>query len=79
MAAKKDAGPSKPAPKATHVVCELCGLDWDMHGDDPTALTCIDLLKQELKSRPRQIQYATSKGATTYGKTFSPANLTNSA
>ena len=42
----------KPEPIVTSTVCSLCGLPWDNHGDKPTALTCIDLLRSELAKRP---------------------------
>lgn len=49
----------KPVPVHTQTVCSVCGLDWDRHGDKPTAETCIELLKQDLareKQRAAPIQ-----------------------
>lgn len=43
---------AKPEPIVTSTVCSLCGLDWDAHGDKPTALKCIELLRAEL-AKPR--------------------------
>lgn len=36
----------KPEPVAVNIVCSLCELPWSQHGDDPTTLDCIRLLKQ---------------------------------
>lgn len=44
----------QPKPKNVKVVCEACGLDWAKHGEKPTLATCVDLLKAELASRPKQ-------------------------
>lgn len=51
----------EPKPKATQVVCEACGLDWAKHEalmktskEKPTLETCVQLLKAELASRPKQ-------------------------
>lgn len=39
---------TKPEPVITHTLCSECGLDWALHGDDPTTDDCIRLLKAEL-------------------------------
>lgn len=44
--------PVKPKPKATAVVCSVCGLPWGGHGSEPTLLTCVELLRAELAKRP---------------------------
>lgn len=43
----------KPEPVVVSTVCSLCGLDWNDHGDKPTAATCVDLLRAELAKRPQ--------------------------
>ena len=30
----------KPEPVNKHIVCSVCGLDWDAHGEKPTLETC---------------------------------------
>ena len=42
----------KPEPVVTSQACSLCGLDWNRHGDKPTAETCITLLRADLAARP---------------------------
>lgn len=42
----------KPEPKVIRVVCSLCDLEWNAHGEDPTTENCIRLLKAELAHRP---------------------------
>jgi hypothetical protein len=45
--------PAKPSPKPTRIVCGVCGLSWEAHGEKPTLVTCIDLLRAELAKRPK--------------------------
>jgi hypothetical protein len=40
----------KPTPKVVSEVCSLCGLDWNLHGAEPTTETCIALLLDEINS-----------------------------
>jgi hypothetical protein len=51
----------KPKPVSKHVVCSVCGLDWDRHpkkkDKEPTLEACVELLKAELASRPRLQQW----------------------
>lgn len=42
--------PRKPTPKVVSEVCSLCGLDWNLHGANPTTETCIKLLLGEVRS-----------------------------
>jgi hypothetical protein len=37
-----------PKPTTKETVCDLCGLDWNRHGKNPTAEKCIELLKADL-------------------------------
>ena len=46
---------NKPQPIVVTTVCSLCGERWEAHGDDPTTLDCIRLLKAELARRPRNV------------------------
>jgi hypothetical protein len=39
---------TKPEPVSVTTVCSECGLNWDLHGDDPTTDDCIRILKAEL-------------------------------
>ena len=41
----------KPQPVVVETVCSECGLDWDLHGDKPTLVDCIRLLRDELARR----------------------------
>jgi hypothetical protein len=43
---------SKPQPVPKQLVCDLCDLPWEGHGDKPTKDDCIRLLKAELRKRP---------------------------
>lgn len=43
---------AKPKPVPTDLECSLCGLPWDDHGENPTAETCIALLRAELAKVP---------------------------
>lgn len=47
----------KPKPVVTATICSECGLDWDLHGENPTQSDCIRLLKTELAMRPTTITY----------------------
>jgi hypothetical protein len=42
----------KPEPINKHIVCSLCGLDWEKHGEKPVIEKCVELLKAELAKRP---------------------------
>lgn len=55
----------KPEPKATHVVCTACGLNWDKHlagprKKNPTLEDCVRVLKAELGARPRMLSNSSS-------------------
>lgn len=39
---------ASPKPIVTKTVCSLCGLDWEKHPDNASALDCIALLKAEV-------------------------------
>jgi hypothetical protein len=41
----------KPEPVIVKTVCSLCDEPWEAHGDNPTTLDCIRLLKM----RPRTV------------------------
>lgn len=41
---------AKPEPKIVSEVCSLCGLDWDLHGKNPTSEVCVKLLLDEVSS-----------------------------
>jgi hypothetical protein len=40
---------AKPKPKVVSEICSLCGLDWKLHGKEPTTETCIGLLAAEVR------------------------------
>lgn len=42
----------KPEAVSVETICSVCGLDWDLHGENPTTEDCVELLKAELASRP---------------------------
>lgn len=53
----------KPEPINKHIVCSMCGLDWEQHGAKPTLEKCVELLKAEVKrlsAHPPQQFLATS-------------------
>lgn len=35
----------RPQPVVTSTICSLCDEPWESHGDDPTVLDCLRLLK----------------------------------
>ena len=37
-----------PQPVVVTTVCSLCGEGWELHGDNPTTLDCIRLLKARI-------------------------------
>lgn len=37
-----------PKPKIVSQVCSVCGLDWELHGEEPTTETCVKLLLDEV-------------------------------
>lgn len=39
----------QPQPVPQFIVCSLCGEPWAGHGDDPTTLDCIRLLKAKVR------------------------------
>jgi hypothetical protein len=39
---------AKPEPIVVSTICSQCGLNWDLHGDNPSLLDCIRLLKAEI-------------------------------
>ena len=41
-----------PKPVPTRVVCSVCGLDWERHGEKPGYEICIKLLKADLAKKP---------------------------
>lgn len=43
----------KPEPISNHIVCSVCGMNWEKHGPEPTLERCVELLKAELKTRPK--------------------------
>lgn len=45
----------KPTPRVVTEVCDLCGLDWRLHGDNPTTETCIKLLAAEVRRLESQL------------------------
>jgi hypothetical protein len=40
--------PAKPEARIVSEVCSLCGIDWHLHGPEPTTDTCISLLAAEV-------------------------------
>ena len=42
----------KPEPVIRSTVCSLCDEPWESHGDDPTVLDCIRLLKAKRYTPP---------------------------
>jgi hypothetical protein len=40
-----------PQPIAVTTICSVCGLNWELHGEDPTTDDCIQLLKAALASK----------------------------
>jgi hypothetical protein len=63
MAAQKK--PVKPEPITKHIVCSLCGLNWEQHGENPGAEKCIELLKAELA---RRVNPLILQSGSTYGQ-----------
>jgi hypothetical protein len=57
----------KPEPINKHIVCSLCGLDWEKHGANPTIEKCVGLLKAELASRPLFRSNIIGSGSNWYG------------
>lgn len=47
----------KPTPKVVSEVCSLCGLDWQLHGENPTTETCIGLLLDEVRSLNARLRH----------------------
>lgn len=45
----------KPSPVTTAQECSVCGLAWDRHGKNPTAKTCIDLLRADVTATRLQL------------------------
>lgn len=45
----------KPTPRVVTEVCSICGLDWSLHGDEPTTETCVELLLHEVQQLNRQL------------------------
>lgn len=43
----------KPEPVVIDTRCSLCNEKWESHGDSPTTLDCIRLLRAELARRPQ--------------------------
>lgn len=41
-----------PEPVPTNVVCSACGEQWSLHGENPTLLDCIRVLKMYRQPRP---------------------------
>lgn len=64
-----------PKPKATRIVCDTCGLDWDKHKRSKTDTAplseCVRLLKAEL-SKPKT--YSQISGASTWPMNISVAH-----
>ncbi len=50
---------SKPKPVPEEVVCSECGLDWNLHPENPRRRDCIELLKEhhERIIAPPQVWY----------------------
>lgn len=55
---------TKPEPVVVSTLCSECGLDWGLHGEEPTTDDCIRLLKAELSRKrlrftpmPKMIPY----------------------
>lgn len=46
----------KPQPVIVNTICSLCGEPWEQHGDKPTTLDCIRLLKAKVPVAPIVIQ-----------------------
>lgn len=46
-----------PRPKVIKEVCSLCGIDWHLHGKNPTAEKCVELLLDEVKSLNAQVAH----------------------
>ena len=59
----------KPEPISKYIVCSLCGMNWDEHGEKPTAEKCVELLKAEMAKRPRY-QQIYHQGTSVTGGTF---------
>lgn len=54
MPARKTASADEPRPEPVpmQVKCSVCAQDWDKHGDNPTVVDCVRVLKAELAKRP---------------------------
>lgn len=47
----------RPQAKVVKEVCTLCGLDWQLHGNDPTSDKCVELLLSEIRSLNAQLAH----------------------
>lgn len=47
---------AKPEPVVVTTICSLCDEPWEAHGDAPTTLDCIRLLKAKAAQRTTIIQ-----------------------
>ena len=65
----------KPQPIVVMLVCDVCGLDWDLHPEKATVLDCVDLLKGRLANRT---QWSSSQATYyTYPATLPAITYTN--
>jgi hypothetical protein len=48
---------SKPVAVAKEMVCSECGLDWDLHPENPRRRDCIELLKPYVNYAPVPITW----------------------
>ncbi len=66
----------EPEPVNKHVVCSVCGLDWDRHEYKPTSKRtiekCVELLKKDLAEAQASLakrpfaQWATAANGAVY-------------
>ena len=64
----------KPQPVVVSTVCSLCGEDWAEHGDEPTTLDCIRLLKARPIGTPYTYTWNGTGSATTISNLYVVGN-----
>lgn len=49
---------SKPRPVITAQECDVCGLEWGLHPEEPSTKDCVALLRAELARSNSQVHFA---------------------
>lgn len=56
----------KPEPVHTSTVCSVCGQPWASHGEKPTVMDCVRVLKAALVTAKRTHPIYVTGGTSTY-------------